>query len=233
MFRVLMLLAVVGTLILAASPGLAGNGTLRLSWDSCDPVVVNKDWAGAALYTQVLSITGADVVNNGNRSQVLIGPNVEDAWRFDSEGCQTGQLTVSFAGASKACAVFQGGNSLPLTQYSYDAMSGTAKLDVANAYDDFTPVAGNRYTVYQAKYDHAFSDTGAQDPNLACGFVENAVCFWLMVSDAELLLTDGSKEGFEGADNDWVTWQDPGNTSGCPFVQAEPSTWGRVKGLYR
>jgi hypothetical protein len=172
-------------------------------------------------------------VNNGNRSQVRIGPNLEDAWRFDSAGCQTGQLTVSFAGATKACAVFSGTNPLPLTLYSFDSLSGTAQLDVANAYDDFTPVLANSYTIYQAKYDHAFSATGAQDPNFACGFVENPVCFWLMILDTEILLTDGSKEPFDGADNDWVTWQDPGNSLNCPFVQVAPSTWGRVKGLYR
>ena len=112
-------------------------------------------------------------------------------------------------------------------------MTGTAKLDCANTYDDFTPVAGTRYTVWQARYDHAFSDVGVQDPSLACGFVENMVCFALLTLDTEILLTDGSKESFEGADNDYVTWQDAGNSLNCPVVQAQPSTWGRVKGLYR
>jgi hypothetical protein len=212
---------------------MAGNGSLRLSWDNCDPVVVNKDWTTNIQYKLVMSIANADVENNGNRQWVIIGPNVEDSWRFDADGCNVGQLGVSYNALDKACLAFQGAQPLGLNQYRYDAASGTATLDISNTYDAFTPLLASRYTVWQATFDHAFSATGMQDPAVACGFAENPLCFWIDPTKWELLLVGGTKEGFDAPDNDWVTWQDAGNTLNCPVVQAQSSTWGKVKGLYR
>lgn len=236
MFRVLMLLALVGALVMAASPGVAGTGTVRLSWDNCDPVVLNKDWTGNIQYKLVMSITGSDLQNDGHRTKVRVGPNLEDAWRFDSAGCNTGQLTVSHNALNKACLAFQGGSPLGLNDYLYDAGEGWATLDITNTYDPFTPDPALRYTLWQATFDHAFSDTGMQDPALACGFADNPVCFVIVTvpdTEWELLVTGQAKQPFEGFDNGWVSWQDAGNSLPCPGVQAKEATWGRVKGLYR
>jgi hypothetical protein len=234
MSRLLTLFAVAALVAVAVSPANAGNGVLRLSWDDCDPLVLNKNWSGPNLYKLVLSVTAADVENQGHRSQVLVGPNVPEAWRFDAAGCNTGQLTVSHNALSKECLAFQGNQPLGLSQYSYDGVTGRATLDIANAYDPFLPLAPDRYTVWQATFDHAFSAPGDEDPVLFCRFAAQPLCFVLLTPITEVLLVDGTKQAFDGADSEWVSWEDPGNELGCPLpTQNNTTTWGKVKGLYR
>lgn len=234
MSRLLTLFAVAALVAVAVGPANAGNGVLRLSWDDCDPIVLNKNWSGAEQYKLVLSVTGADIPNAGHRSQVLIGPDVPEAWRFDADGCNTGQISISYNALSKICTSFQGAQPLGLSQYSYDLVTGRATLDIANAYDTFNPLLAERYTVWQVTFDHAFSAPGDEDPSLFCRFAAQPLCFVLLAPVSEVLLVDGTKQAFDGADNEWVSWQDPANELGCPLpTQTNSTTWGKVKGLYR
>lgn len=218
-------------LLLAVASFAYAQPAHRISWDGCDPYVQNKDFAGAAVYKLVASAINAGEPNNGHRTKVSIGPDLADAWRFDSDGCQVGQLSVGYGGVSKVCAAYQGSNPLPLSAFFYDGVTGKAELDVSNTYDLVARDPGVRYTLWQASFDHAFSDFGPQDPLLACGFVENPLCFHTVFT--EMLLEDGSKIPWV-LENEFVTWQDPNNDTRCPFAtQAEPSSWGRVKGMYR
>jgi len=216
-------------LLLAVASFAYAQPAHRISWGGCD-YVQNQDFAGPNVYVLVASGVLSEP-NNGHRTRVSIGPDVQDAWRFDAEGCQVGQLLISFSGASKACPIMSIAPNLPLSLFSYDAVTGKATLDVSNTYDLFVPDPGLRYTLWQARFDHAYSDFGPQDPLLACGFVENPLCFHTVFS--ELLLEDGSKIPWV-LENDFVTWQDPNNGTRCPFAtQVESSSWGRVKGMYR
>jgi hypothetical protein len=228
---------VIGALIPAADYAIAGNGILRLSWDQCDPVVQNKNWAGPILYSLVLSVSDADVTNLGHRTKVKIGPKVAPAWRFDANDCNSGQLFVTHNDVSKTCLAFQGEDPLGLNQYRYELSTGIAVLDVTNVYPEgFTPVAAERYTLYQATFDHFWSDVGPQDPSIACGFVEEPLCFVLQIHDTEIVLPPfpGHKVAFSGVDNAVVTWQATANPIACEDpVQGHQRTWGRLKGLYR
>jgi hypothetical protein len=226
-----------GVLLITAGPAVAGEGLLRLSWDGCDPIVENKDYLGdgrSQIATLVLSVSGCDLENNGHRSVLVIGPDVPDAWRFDDTGCQTGQLEIRHSGVSKACPGFQGARPLGLYLFNYVPGPRNVELDIANTYDAFTPLSGQRYTLWQARFDHRFSTSGSGGSGGACSFASSPLCFRVPgeARRPELLLVDSSITYFSW-EKDWVTWQDPVNAIHCPLIQAQDSTWGKVKGLYR
>lgn len=206
------------------------DGALTLSWNSC-AWVQNLDFTGPGQVAKlVVAVNGETRLHKGTRVVVSIGTDLGDAWRFDAAGCNVGQATLSTALFSKACPAFQGGNPLPISNYSYDGLTGKATLDMLNAYDQKAPTGGDE-ALYQMSFDHLFSDSGPQNPALACGHADRPVCFHIVFS--ELLNPDLTTGSFNVA-NDWVTWNDAGNSTGCPgATQNENSTWGRVKGLYR
>ena len=206
------------------------DGAVTLSWNSCSYVQNLNFTAPGQVANLVVSVAGETRAHKGSRIKVSIGTGLGDAWRFDAAGCNVGQLSLNTAGLSKACAAYQGGNPLPIFNYSYDGGTGKALLDMLNAYNETTG-NGLSQTMYQAIFNHAFSNSGPQDPALECGFAENPVCFHLVAT--EHLNPDLTISSYNVA-NDFVTWQDPDNGTGCPgATQNESSTWGRVKGLYR
>jgi hypothetical protein len=237
--RRLVTILAVGTLAaVAASPVAAGGtqGFLRLSWNSCD-YVQNLNFTGPGQQAQmVVSLSGEDRPMRGSRVFISIGPNVQDAWRFDevTAGCNTpGLLAFSNAALNKTCPQAVGGTPIPINQYLYDSGSGKALLDMAVAHDPITLDPATRYTLSRATFDHTYSVTGPGTPGSTCGGAEAPLCFHII--NAEFLNDQFVKEPFSYSANEfWVTWQDAGNTLGCPGpTQAEQSTWGRVKGLYR
>ena len=225
-----LLFSVFAVAVLAASPVLAGNGGVRLSWDDCAPLVVNKDFTTNTVYTLVMSISNSDTENNGHRTLVKVGNNIQEAWQFWSLGCQDGQLAISNSAVSKACPAFMGSDPLGINLFK-DENDGTASLDAANTYDNFAPLAGQRYTLYKASFDHAFSVAGDGNPVLVCRFAGDQLCF--AVTKTEMLLVDRSTEPI-GIDGGFVSWNDPQNELQCPgAIQVQNQSWGRVKGLYR
>lgn len=238
MKKVLSLFAVAALSVVLTTPALAQKGNVSLTWGpgSCDPVVQNLNFTGPGQVANlILTVLGAADQHKGYRFKILIGQNLStalpNAWRFDAAGCNTGQLGVSGALVSKACPAFQGGNPLLISNYGYQTdKSNTATLDVLNAYDTATPTSTTRYAAFQANFDHLFSDSGPQDPAVACGNADTQICFWLFLT--EFLNPDLTVSPF-GITNDYVTWNDAANSNGCPTVQVNETTWGRVKGLYR
>ena len=206
------------------------DGAVTLSWNSC-AWVQNLDFTGPGQVAKaVVSVNGETRLHKGNRIQISIGTDLGDAWRFDAAGCNVGQVSVSTALFSKACPAFQGTNPLPIFNYSYDAVTGKALLDMLNAYDQKAG-ANTTESMYQVSFDHLFSDAGDQDPTLACGHADDPVCLHIVYT--EHLYPDLTSGTYNIA-NEWITWQDAGNSTGCPgATQNENSTWGRVKGLYR
>lgn len=206
------------------------DGALTLSWNSC-AWVQNLNFTGPGQVAKaVVSVSGETRQHKGNRIQISLGTGLGDAWRFDAAGCNVGQVGINTAGLNKACGAFQGTNPLPIFNYAYDEITGKALLDMLNAYD--MAVGTNlAQTLYQINFDHTFSDAGPQDPLLACGHADDPVCLHIVYG--EHLYPDLTSGTYNIA-NEWVTWQDAGNGTGCPgATQNENSTWGRVKGLYR
>jgi len=216
-------------------------GSLSLWWDACSSTAtpalnLNKQFAGPGIYKQILSAAGTEDVSQGWEFAIKIsaaGPAFPDAWRFESGGCNLGQLAMATTGLSKACPTLQGGRPLPLFQYDYNnAVSGPnrAVLQAFSAYDPFDPVGATNYTVAQLSYDHSFSATGPQDPAIACGNAQFGMCHHI------------TRHGFLDANNivvnwpvgnEFVLWNDAQNSSQCPgATPATPSTWGKIKSTY-
>jgi hypothetical protein len=231
------------SLLLAVGVLAAGNayadGALRLSWlpagaTTCD-YVQNTDFTGPGQMPElVVSLSGETRATRGHRVQVSIGPNVQDAWRFDALtlGCNKDQaIAYSNAGVNKTnCPAAQGGVPIPINQYLYDQATGKALLDWSLAHDPVTYNPAVRYTLARAKFDHTYSNVGPTDPSY-CGGAEGSLCFHIVLAEH---VNDLFQKSTYGLDEFWVTWQDVGNTLGCPGpTQAEQTTWGRVKGLYR
>lgn len=132
---------------------------------------------------------------------------------------------------SQLCPAYQGTQPLGIFQYGFDTVTGSALLDVVNVYDAFTPLPGTRYVLWKAIFDHSFSESGAQDPSVACGFADTGLCLNIVSTETIDPFSNSTTFGME---NESVTWSDPSNFQPCPgAVQAEATTWGRVKSLYR
>jgi hypothetical protein len=88
-----------------------------------------------------------------------------------------------------------------------------------------------RYTVMQVEFDLRNAAAGPQ-PEPFCGGADIPLC--LHIVRAGYAYKGGHDELPWVLENDYVTWQDPANTLGCPgATQRASSTWGRLKGLYR
>jgi hypothetical protein len=230
---------------LALVAGFAGvahaQGCARLSWNSCTPWVENQNFTGPAVYNLVESATGISDQNVGTDSNIHIGAfsgPVPDCWRFDDAGCQTGsQLGLATKAFSKACPVMLGPSSLTITQYSINAITQEADLRLSVTYDTFTPTAATLYTLWIVNFDHSFSSVGPTPPgNATCGGAE--LCENLNLTFAQYLNTANILKNLGPCDTDpaypagtfpsgFATWN-----GGCHPVATQPSTWGRVKGLY-
>lgn len=234
--RILAALALVTCFAASAN----ADGCIRASWNGCDPWVANQDFAGPATYNLVISAIGVSHQNVGTDLNLHIysgqpGGAVADAWRFDDSGCQTSsQLVTSTAGFSKTCPVLKGLNSLTIVNYSING-TGQADLRLAITYDTFIPSAATRYTLWQLQANHAFSAAGPSDAE-HCGGAE--VCEWFYFNQAILLAATGQPENFTGCDvpvnvagQPAASWQ--ASLAGTCPVENLPTTWGKVKGLYR
>jgi hypothetical protein len=105
-------------------------------------------------------------------------------------------------------------------------------LDIANTYDEFLPVDTQRYVLWRARFDLSLTSGGDGDPTQLCGFASSPLCFIIASDWTELLSVEGTKLPLQ-LENDWVTWENENYEVYCVPTQAQQSTWGRVKGLYR
>lgn len=243
MKRVLVLLAAIAACLAVAGSAQAQDtqATVRISWDNCDPQVVDKVFGAAGPYTMVLSATnftpgaGADD-NVGHDTNVDLRPypagsTVPDAWRFDDIGCQTGSyLTYSTNAVNKSCPSLKGLNSLTITNYYVPPAENYAAMRLAITYDTFSPPAATRHTMWQVIFDHTYSVAGATNPGTDCGGVEVPMCIGPTFSLLLTLRGVAAQFGTQAGDTPYITWNTPPTCDGVPSV---PSTWGKVKGLYR
>lgn len=215
------------------SPPIA-IGVARLSWDGCDPIVQNKDYSGPASYRLICSISDSSIPNSGHESEIIFRPSTNpgfpDAWRFDPSGCQAGLLQVSSSGVSKACQPYNGGDALIASEFDYDSGSGEAVMTVNAIYDEFSADPSRRHVLWRADFDHTGSQDGSDSPAGGCGSAGDPMC--IIIREIGILIFTGTVP--VPLDSDYVTWNDVSNLGGCPgSVQAQATTWGRVKTLYR
>lgn len=204
--------------------GAAVDATVhtRLSWGTCSPQVANQAFSGPGLYTLVLSASGVSISNYGHDSTVHIQPAVPDAWRFDAAGCQTDNRLNLQVASVDSCPAMKGTNSLVITDYSLD-LDGSAELRLSIVYDDLITVANQRYILWKIGFDHSNSVTGSSGPG-TCGGADRQLNFGVLT---QIGLTDGHYlfPAMEPGDA-LCTWN-AGNT------RTQPTTWGKVKALYR
>jgi hypothetical protein len=208
--------------------GLTASERGRLSWGTCDPQVPNQNFSGPGVYTLVLSVQGAATVNEGHDSELRIHPAVPEAWRFDDAGCQTEtRLNLQNAGVNGSCPAMLGNNPLSITSYYLD-VDGSAALRLAVTYDDLATVAGQRYVLWQIGFDHSHSIAGTDADPATCDGAAVGLNFTVT---PQILQTNGIAlaASMEPGDQP-VTWNG-GQASNRTRVQ--PTTWGRLKGLYR
>ncbi|MGH7724645.1 MAG: hypothetical protein ACREOU_04385 [Candidatus Eiseniibacteriota bacterium] len=228
-------------LFLAAAASTASAvPAVRMSWDNCTPLVVNKDVAPGTIAGLYGSVVGQELPHQGYEVWLLLGGGgpIADAWRFDSDGCQTPagialDHTAPTA-VSKTCPSFQGLlASVQVKTYDYDPSTGKARAVVANAYPAgiLNPVLTQRYFLMRANFDHTFSVNGPTNPGVDCGGLERGVC--VHVTRANWLDLAGITIPF-ALENEFVTARDPANDTRCPgATPVETKTWGQIKDAYR
>jgi hypothetical protein len=229
-------------LVLAVPMTADAQGTVRLSWDNCDPYVQNLNTAdvpGDAIVKQVLSITGEDRPNFGHLTFLRVGPNTPDAWRFDADGCPSDFDPTLLSASTDAvnaftCPAFKSSDEGPGFAVTYDPSNQILSVELSQVYvTQFTPVATNRYTMWQISYNLGTSVFFSPGDPEYCPGLDDMVCFGVS-PDPQLVLDVGVfgpltlSEGF-------VTWNDAANSQGCPtpVPTDEESTWGAIKGMYR
>ena len=196
--------------------------TLRYSWDQCDPVVRNKDFSGPGVYRQTLTATDLPAGFSGFSIGIaLTGPF--PAWQFFDFGCQGADRFTAYP-TVEGCGGIPG---LVLTYWALQppVTHGNHFIVVQGYVDPPLPAdMPGRTGLVTLEFDHARSGT-------TCGGEGQPVCFVALHASYELpgyLIVP-----FPIVD-DYVSWQDAGNSLGCPgATPASTRTWGHIKALYR
>lgn len=225
----------------AISTSAFAQGAVSLVWDGCTGPI-NKQIApgtpppGTAMWASVL---GQRDMHKSYEVDVTLGSpgGLRDAWRFDAPGCQgTPQIKYDFLSPAKSCPSFQGAAaSLQITNYSFDSATGKARAVLANSYPSgSTPneqIPTTRYFLARFNFDHTYSVNGPGTPGQTCGGLEVPVC--AHITKAIWIDSAGLEHAFTVA-QEYVTANDPNNSSGCPGATAtQAKTWGSVKSQYR
>jgi hypothetical protein len=237
--KAILLCCLVVVLLPAALPAGA-DPSVRLSWGSCDPVVANQDFAGPDTYRAVISGTGIAGTYIGFELQLIVLPSdggpLPDAWRFDAAGCHTPtELDANYYGISKACPRFPGG-SFWTGLGAYIDHPGTppnslwiylSLLESAVVTDPAT-----RYALVEVLFDRSRSVVGPGTPGETCGGAEVPVCLYL--AEAHLYPPDPPDVPMT-LENAGITWQGAHYGDGIcsAAIPVQPSTWGRLKALFR
>lgn len=223
---------------------------VNISWDSCTGPSDKSILPGtqASLFASVL---GMDQTHLGYQIKIRLATGqpagLPDAWRFDPAGCQgSAFLTIDHLAPSavvKVCPSLQGPlPSVQIKDFAYDAMTGVALTQLANAYPNNN--LGNstqinplqRYFMGRWLFDHSFSVLGATDPGNTCGGLGAAVCQASVTLNANQppasWVNLAQQEVPFAFQNQFVTTN--GNVGGfCPgATPTVPRTWGGIKNQY-
>ena len=250
-------------LIAVAGPSYAqldrSGGTVSLSWDQCDPVVVNKDML-SGVNSAYASVIGHGAGHKAYQVWLLIGNSqlsLPDAWRFDSQGCNAGFSGGAVAtGAyynlppallSKACPGFVPPSISPnrIQAYQFAPAPLGFATTLGNALAAFAyPNNGlgspninpaQRYHLVQFNFDHTFSLPGPQDPAQACGNFQDGMCIYVIDQRTSWLDLQDTEHLFnDGVSNRFLTYNGGALAGQCPgVIPAKQATWGSIKAQYK
>jgi hypothetical protein len=220
--------ATLAALLLLATCARAAP-SLRYSWDSCDPLVLNRDFTVPGHYAQTLSVTGLGQSLTSFNVHIVIAPRGLSAWQFNSFGCQ-GASRLAASTVADGCLSIPG---LELTVFLFLGVTEPklSLLITGLAPAGFVPDPAARYTLVRLDFDHSATTTGLVDPPGQCGGGDVPVCFGIESADLNGHPTPGVDYTVE---NGFLTWNIASTPGQCPFrVAARPSTWGRLKSIYR
>jgi hypothetical protein len=230
----------VSLLFLGVASNAFAAGSVSINWDTCVGPQ-DKAVAPGSIVSLNMSVLGQSDPHQAYQVQLTLGSpgGLKDAWRFDPAGCQGSSfITINHlapAAISKACPTFQGSfASVQVKDYSYDALTGKARLSLYNAYPPNNSVQINpavRYFLGGVTFDHTFSVVGPGTPAETCGGVEAPVCVHIT---SATWLTPAGVEIPWAISQEFVTANDPQNLSHCPgATPATTTTWGSLKNQYR
>jgi hypothetical protein len=233
----------------ALSTSAFADGAVSLNWATCTGPINQSVLPGTLRSSNVvnISVLGQSIVHQAYQVQITVGGNgpLRDAWRFDPAGCQgTPYYTLDHLSLAKACPSFQGTlQSVQVKDFSYDALTGKAKISLYNAYPNNDPSSGAplgnpgatnpavRYFLGSVSFDETYGVNGPTDPGNTCGGLEVGTCFhltsqtWLNLSGIEIPWAVASE---------FVTSNDAANASHCPgATPTQSTTWGSLKNQYR
>ena len=247
--RSIQLVVFLGLTVLQQGNSNAAPGTVRISWDQCDPVVTSKCLAsGAERLWIAVAARGAtephlgysvrlQFSNSVRTCRVYNGPPCEfsrlaDAWWFDAGGCNEGRLQVATTDSEQGCSPFQGSNPIPFFRFERDLNDPILlSVDMFNAYDVvLEPQLDAWLLLFRISIDHSRSTCGDSDPDLACGHLERPAYVW--IEDTEFVTPELLIKRF-AIENDEVAWQADECSQDCGAVQNQSITWGRLRSLYR
>ncbi len=219
-------------LMLAASAAGA-TPVLRYTWGDASGVVVNQNWSGPHTYTQTLSATG--LTGQVSRVELFLWTNLATpaAWRMTIMGPAPATDCMGYS-AFFASPDAAGAQSVPGVTVSAEGwgsyvttpirpwMSVVVAIDPPLAADP-----GVRYGLATLTYDHTNSALGPTGP---CAHAETPFCF--VVIYAGVLADDTWQVPTLEAGT--LSWQNEGGATDCwMVVPARPTTWGRLKAIYR
>jgi hypothetical protein len=214
----------VGMAVLLAVAIAESAPIARYNWDRCEPFVRNRDFEGPGVYTQTLSITG--VPAGTTRLVFAIDLYVDEryqAWEFYTGGC-AGPARLTVASGAGGCDSIPGlavrfAEMYKPADYTATVLEFECVLDAS-----FVPDPARRYGIVTIRFDHELSGT-------ACHGETAPLCFEI----AGFYAAAGTFGGVE-QENGRLTWNDHATEPDCSSripSPVRPSSWGRVKALYR
>jgi hypothetical protein len=222
-----------------AVPDAHGAGTFRYTWGDATAFRSNQNFVGPQVYEQTFSVTGL----SGTITDFIMGVRVRRThtvvWEpFFSPGfsplphsdcLESGpRFTVSF-GAS-------GATTVPVTNLSAITWFRTgnenfAQLRVTGTFDPpLVADPATRYGLFTLTYDltNAAGPTGIPG---TCGGADQPFCF---LGFGQVVRPLTPPENLDVSDSPVLSWQNSSGTIDCQMATpAVPSSWGRVKVLYR
>jgi hypothetical protein len=217
-------LAAAVVLLLTAIPA-APDTVVRYNWDRCEPFVRNRDYEGPGHYTQTLSITGLPASAKFMTLSIAVNTHRETAWGFFQNGCPGPSRLVARPFVAD-CDTIPGLDVL--AQWSRNIDGAADELSVEFRLDPaFLPDPLQRYGLATITFDHELAETD-------CYPAAETLCFLIMGG----LCLAGDTFVFVYPEHDRLTWNDSAAEPDCAarrqgFVGVRPSSWGRVKSLYR
>jgi hypothetical protein len=159
-----------------------------------------------------------------------------DAWRYDDAGCEAGRASLENASAGEACPPLLGPNPQRIAYFQYDGASQMGRIVYAQGFNVLNADPNVTYTLGRFTFDHSAPDS--------CGCLEAPVC--IDISYATYLDGAGNEIPFTPSHPYYLTWNDPLNTSRCPYADdfatingncgptpTRPGSWGSLKASYR